>query len=107
VKKRGLVGKLMDSYTGPWKVCGKGKGSSYILEPMDMGKPGKRHAAHLSPYPDELLPFLPVDGPDHQYGQMYAPISKDSYKNAGIQGFEPRQPHVSFARAVFPSPART
>ena len=30
VKKHGLVGKLMDSFTGPWKVCDKGKRSSYF-----------------------------------------------------------------------------
>ena len=84
VKKRDLVGKIMDSYTGPWKVCGKVKGSSYILEHMDTKKPGKRHAAHLSPYPDELLPFLLVDSPDNQYRQIHSPIKKDSYENAGI-----------------------
>jgi hypothetical protein len=103
IKKRGLVGKLMDSYTGPWKVCGKSKGSSYILEHMDTQKPGKRHAAHLSPYPDELLPFLPLDGPDNQYGQIYSPISKDPYANAGIKGFQPRQPHVASSHPAFPS----
>ena len=31
IKKRGLVGKLMDSYTGPWQICVRGKGSSYQL----------------------------------------------------------------------------
>ena len=63
VKKQGLVGKLMDSYTGPWKICGKGKGSSYQWEHIDSKKAGKQHAAHLLPYPDELLPFFPMDGP--------------------------------------------
>ena len=94
----------MDSYTGPWKVCSKAKGSSYILEHMDTGKPGKRHAAHLSPYPNELLLFMPVDDPSNQYVQMYAPISKDPYNNAGIKGFEACQPYVSFACPVIPSP---
>ena len=103
IKKRGLVGKLMDSYTGPWQICVKGKGSSYQLEHMDSKKPGKRHAAHLSPYPDELLPFLPVDGPDNQYGQIHTPIKKDPYMNAGLKGFEPIQPHKASSHPAIPS----
>ena len=51
IKKRGIVGKLMDSYEGPWNITGKIKGSSYALEHMDTEKIGKHHAAHLSPYP--------------------------------------------------------
>ena len=67
-KKRGLVGKMMNSYTGSWEITNKAAGSSYELQHCDTGKPGKRHAAHLSPFPRELLPFLPVDGTDNHYG---------------------------------------
>ena len=65
-----------------------------------MKKIGKRHAALLSPYPDELLPFLPIDGPDNQYGQLHVPIQKDPYMNAGIKGFQPPQPHKSTSLPV-------
>ena len=91
-KKRGLVGKLMNSYTGPWEITQKTTGSSYKLKHRDTGKPGKRHAAHLSPFPRELLPFIPIDGADNRYGQLYVPIQADPYKNAGVKGFKPSQP---------------
>ena len=96
----------MESYTDPCKVCGKAKGSSYILEHMDNKKPGKRHTAHLSLYPDKLLPFLPVDGPDNQYGQIHPPIKKDPYKSAGIKGFETRQPYAASSYPVIPSTSK-
>ena len=70
---------------------------------MDTQKRGKRHVAHLSPYPEELLHFLPLDGPDTQYGQIYSPITTDAYANTGIKGFQPRQPHVVSANSAFPS----
>ena len=70
---------------------------------MDSKKPGKRHAAHLSLYPDELLPFLPVDVPDNQYGKIHTPIKKDPYMNAGLKGFEPIQPHKSSSHPAMPS----
>ena len=98
-KKRGLVGKLMDAWTGPWIITGKGKGSSYDLDHVETKVIGKRHAMHLSPFPDELLPFLPVDGPDNQYGQIHAPIRKDPYMNAGLKGFTPPQPFKAAALA--------
>ena len=99
-KKRGLVGKLMDAYTGPWIVTAKLKGSSYEIKHRDSGTMSKRHAAHLSPYPDELLPFLPVDGPDNQYGQIHMPMKKSPYQNAGLKGFEPHNPYKVAAHAV-------
>ena len=72
-KKRGLVGKLMDEYTGPWIIMSKLKGSSYEIKHKDSNVISKRHAAHLSPYPDQLLPFMPVDGPDNRFGQIHTP----------------------------------
>ena len=92
IKKRGLVGKLMESFTGPWKVVDKLQGSSYTLSHCDSAKPGKRHAAQLSPYPRELLPFTPVDSADNRYGQLHMLIGPNPYSNAGIKGFKPTQP---------------
>ena len=95
-KKHGLVGKLMDAWTGPRKITSKAKGSSYNIEHHDTKRVGKRHAAHISPFPLELLPFLPVDGPDNRFGQIHRPIQKDAYQNAGIKGFVPPVP-IKFA----------
>ena len=92
IASRGLVGKLMNSFTGPWIITEKLAGSSYSLRHQISGKIGKRHAAHLSPYPRELLPFAPIDGADNRLGQIYTPIQADPYKNAGISGFKPVQP---------------
>ena len=44
----------------------------------------------------ELLPFLPVDGPDNRFGQIHRPIQKDAYQNAEIKGFVPSVP-IKFA----------
>ena len=71
------MGKLVDSYTGPWNITGKIKGSSYALEHRDTKKIGNRHAAHLSHYPQELLPFLPIDGAENRNGRIYTPIKAD------------------------------
>jgi hypothetical protein len=103
VRKRGLVGKLMNSYTGPWEIIEKAAGSSYNLRHRDSGKLGKRHAAHLSPFPRELLPFPPVDGADNRYGQLHVPIQADPYKAAGIKGFQPPQP-FNFAQILTTMP---
>ena len=91
-KRRGLVGKLMNEFTGPWVITAKLKGSSYEIRHKSSGVFSKRHAAHISPYPDQLLPFMPVDGPDNRFGQLHTPIQKDPYINAGLKGFAPTQP---------------
>ena len=97
------MGKLIDSFTDPWKICGKTEGSSYEVEHVESKKPGKRHAAHLSPYPDELLPFLPMDGPDNVYGQMNTQIKKKPYMNADVKGFDPPQPHQTASLSSIPA----
>ena len=103
-KKRGLDGKLMNSYTGPWEVTKKAAGSSYELKHRDTGKPGKWHATHLSPFICELLPFLPIDGADNHYGQLHMPIQSDPNKDAGVKGSKPFQPlkftHISIAHSA-------
>ena len=60
---------------------------------MFTGKLGKSHAAHLSPFPCQLIPFKPLDGPDTDYGQLYKALEKDSYKDASIKGFQPYEPY--------------
>lgn len=102
-KKRGLVGKLMDAYTGPWEILGKLRESSYDIKKVPTRKLDKRHAAHLLPYPDTLMPFLPVDEPNNQFGQLNTPIFKDPYFNAGLKCFEPPQPYKATALSAFAS----
>ena len=82
----------MNEYTVPWVINAKLKGGSYESKRVDDEAIGKRHAAHLSPCPDQLLPFLPVDGPDNQFGQIHTPIQKDPYMNAGLKDLKPAQP---------------
>ena len=90
---RGRVGKLMNKMTGPWRVIEKLDGGSYRLEhQLRPGRFDKKHASMLSPYPLELVPFQPVDGPDTRFGQLNRPIGKDPFIDAGIKGFEPVQP---------------
>ena len=68
------------------------KGTSYEIKHRDKGIVSKRYAAHLSPFPDQLLPFMPVDGPDNRLGQIHTPIQKNPCENAGLKGFTPAQP---------------
>ena len=104
VRKCGLVGKLMNSYTAPWEIIEKAAGSSYNLRHRDTGKLGKHHAPRLSPFPRELLPFPPIDGADNQYGQLHVPIQADPYKAAGVKGFQSPQP-FHFAQILTTMPA--
>jgi hypothetical protein len=59
---------------------------------ITLRKRRKKHTSDLSPYPTELIPFQPVNGPDTQYGQIYKPISAHPFKEAGLKGFSPLQP---------------
>ena len=53
----------------------------------------KKHTASLTPFPIELIPFEPVDGPANQYGQLNQPIPKNPFVSAGIKGVMPIQPY--------------
>ena len=92
---RGIVDKLQFAYTGPWRVIRSLDGASYELEHADKpGRKEKKHASDLSPYPTELIAFQPLDGPDNRFGQLYKPISKVSFSEAGQQGILPSNPFV-------------
>ena len=69
-KKQDRVAKIMNSFTGPWRILAKLPGSSYEVEHVQTRRVTKRHAAYLSPFPFEMIPFEPTDGPDNRYGQI-------------------------------------
>jgi hypothetical protein len=52
----------------------------------------KKHVADLTPYPAELIPFEPINGPDTKYSQLYKAIEPHPFKEADISGFLPPQP---------------
>ena len=88
--KRGLVKKLMHPFTGPWRIVKSLPGASYKIEFCNKpSRRDKKHAADLSPYPPELIPFEPLDSADDRYGQLHKRIGKSPYKEAGIKGFIP------------------
>jgi hypothetical protein len=83
----------MHPFTGPWRIVASLPGASYEIEFVN--KPSwrdKKHAANLSPYPPELLPFEPLDSADNRYGKLYKLIGKSPYKEAGLEGFMPPHP---------------
>jgi hypothetical protein len=85
VASKGRVGKLMFPMTGPWRVVEKLDGASYRIEHcLCKGHFEKKHASMLSPYPLELVPFEPIDGPDSRFGQINKPISKSPFIDSGI-----------------------
>jgi hypothetical protein len=90
--KQGCVDKLMHPFTGPWWIFKSLRGASYKIECINTSRWDKKHASDLLPYPPKLIPFQPADTADNQYGQLYLPICKSPYKEAGIKGFKPLQP---------------
>ena len=86
-KKRGRVGKIMIKHTGPWEVIAKLDGSSYTIRHCRTNAIDKKHAAHLSPCPEHLIPFAPLSGPDDSYSQIHRPIKKHPYMEAGIDEY--------------------
>jgi hypothetical protein len=52
----------------------------------------KKHAADLTPYPQELISFAPTNGADTRYGRLHKSIGKHPFKEAGIKGFTPPLP---------------
>ncbi len=91
--KRGQVDKLMHPFTGPWRIVESLPGASYAIKFVNKSSwCDKKHAADLSPYPPELIPFEPLDSANSQYGQLYKPIGKSPNKEAGIESFKPPHP---------------
>ena len=92
-KGTNVVAKTKFAYTGPWIIQRKLDGASYEIKHAQTGKIDKKHAAFLSPFPDQLLPLLPLEGPDNSFGQLHAKLKPDAYKDAGIHSFIPGQPY--------------
>ncbi len=83
----------MHPFTGPWRIVKSLSGTLYEIECIHKHSwCDKKHAANLSPYPPELVPFKPINTADNCYGQLYCPIGKPPYKKAGINGFTSPQP---------------
>jgi hypothetical protein len=64
-RNKGRVGKIMIKHTGPWRITAKLDGSSYRLQHCKTNRIDKKHAAHLSPCPEQLIPFPPSQVPIH------------------------------------------
>lgn len=96
------VDKLTYAYTGPWRITAVLSGGSYsLVHCQNEKRTQKKHASDLSPYPVQLLPMQPVDGPDSRFSQLYKEIIPNPFADAGVEGFTPPQPFqtgVSFAR---------
>ena len=83
----------MNSSTGQRHILTKLHGSPYEAKHVRTHTITKRHTAHLLPFPLEIVPFQPVDGPNNRFGQIYIPIQKSPYSEAGIKGFHPTEPY--------------
>jgi hypothetical protein len=84
------VDKLQHAFTDPWEIKAQLKGASYELEHCEVpGKRQKNYASDLSPYPVELIPFLPVDGADTRYGQLYKTFSITSFQVSRYKRIHP------------------
>ena len=78
---------------GPWCILELLHGGLYSLQHfLHPKRTDKKHASDLTPYSPELVPFKPVDGADTRYGQLYHPIGKHPFKEAGLKGFTPPAP---------------
>jgi hypothetical protein len=89
----GRVGKLDYAFTGPWRILEALHGGLYSIERCHNKKRrDKKHAADLTPYLQELIPFTPIDCANMHYGQFHKPIGEHPFKEAGIKGFTPPLP---------------
>ena len=94
------VAKIEYVHTGPWTVTASLEGSSYEITHDQSKKGEKRSAIHLSPCPEGLIPFEPIDGADTRYSQLHRPLQKDAYELAGIKGYIPPVPWKTAATAL-------
>ena len=69
----------------PGLVTKKLKGASYELTDTISKKTTVKHAMHMSPVPQDMQAFAPLDGVDSRYGQLHQPINSETYKQGGIE----------------------
>jgi hypothetical protein len=85
---KGSVRKLEFSFPGPWQIIDSALSGSYNIEHCHHpNRRMKKHAANLTPYPVELIPFEPVHRPDTEYSQLHKAIKPHPFKAAGINRF--------------------
>ena len=63
-KVKGIVDKVQYAYTGPWEITKKLHGASYEVRHTASGQIDKKHAMHITPMPQELVSFAPLDDVD-------------------------------------------
>jgi hypothetical protein len=78
-RAKGRVGKIMLQHTGPWTIIEQLSGSSFRIRHCRTKTEDKKHASHLTPCPEELIPFAPLTGPDTSYSQIHKPIKHHKY----------------------------
>ena len=92
-KSKGRVAKTSYKFNGPWKVIEKLHGASYKLQhTVKSQRFNKKHAKHLSPVPQHLIPFAPLNGADNAYQQLHKKFIDSPFKEASIEGYTPSQP---------------
>ena len=89
------VDKLMFAFTGPWRITASLDGGSYAITHCRSEKKDKKHASDLSPYPQELLPLVPLDSSDNQFSQLHKVIQPNPFTEAGIEGYIPPTPYAT------------
>ena len=79
--------------TGPWRVTKKIDSGLYrIRHCLGESRTDKKHGYQLSVYPEQLVPFEPVDRSYNRFGQINVPIGKTYSEEANIRRFEPTKP---------------
>ena len=69
--------KVQYAYTGPWEIIRRLEGALYEVKHVTSGRVKKKHTMHISPVPDELVSFAPVDGVDTRYGRLHRGIDNN------------------------------
>jgi hypothetical protein len=93
-RAKGRVGKIMLQHTGPWTIIEQLSGSSFKIRHCRTKTEDKKHASHLTPCPEELIPFAPLTGPDTSYSQIHKPINHHKYMMTGIDNHVESPPSV-------------
>ncbi len=93
------MGKLEFSFNGPWCILGSADGGLYNIEYCHHPNwQMKKHAADITPYPAELIPFEQINSPNTQYSQLHKATDPHPFKEAGISSFLPLQPYKVIAK---------
>jgi hypothetical protein len=93
-KATNTVKKLAYIRRGPYKIITSYPSGSYELQAISNPQAStiKKHGSDLYLSPENLIPFAPIESSDQLFADLNKEMSKQPYKLAGLEGYQPAQP---------------